>query len=128
MHANGTAWKGAESKPGISFARARRSKLKAYPELADTSVIHLVVAATETGGRLNSEALTLLDSAADSRAQTEPRVLRRQAARTWRSRWLGMLSIAAQDALAATLVCEGTSLLDAATGGAPACTDVWLDS
>ena len=85
------------------------------------------MAATETGGRLSAGALDLLDAAALGKAQEEPQVLRRQAARAWRARWQTMLAVAAQDALAATLTQEGVLLLDAATGQEPTSVDVWLD-
>ena len=39
-----------------------------------------------------------------------------------------MLSVCVQDVVAATLVDEGTSLLDAADGQAPGSVDVWLDA
>ena len=38
-----------------------------------------------------------------------------------------MLSVAAQDAIAATLVNDGAKLLDAAAGEAPPAVDLWLD-
>ena len=90
-------------------------------------MLHLLTAAAEIGGRLSKDALELLDAAAAGRACTEPRILRRQAARAWRARWIAMLSIAIQDAVAATLVAEGTCTLDAAAGGPPTAVDVWLD-
>ena len=127
VHADGTAWAQADRKPGTSFGRARRAKLRTYPELRDSHSMHLVVAATEVGGRVSKEALELLDAAAASRAQDEPRVLRAQAARSWRARWVTMLAVSAQDSLAATLVSEGVKTLDAASGPAPTSIDVWLD-
>lgn len=54
-------------------------------------------------------------------------MLRRAAARAWRNRWLTLLAVCAQDALAATLVDEGSSLLDAADSVPPLAVDVWLD-
>ena len=128
LHADGSAWAEAAYKPGISFKRARKSKEKTYPELARSTVLHLVVAAMETGGRLSHEAVELLDAAAVARAKDEPRPLRRQAARAWKARWSAMISIAGQDTLAATLVSEGTRTLDCAAGEAPPGTEVWLDA
>ena len=127
LHADGSAWAKADVTPGVSFGRARADKKRTYPELFSSSVVHIVVAAMETGGRMSREALELLDAAAAVRASTEPRPLRRQAARAWRSRWCTMLAVAAQDALAATLVSEGARCLDAAAGEAPPGTEVWLD-
>ena len=127
LHADGTAWKEAAAKPGISFGRARTSKQRTYPELFRSTTVHMVVAAAETGGRLSRESLEVLAAAAALRAKDEPRPLRRQAARAWRARWCAMLSVAIQDALAATLVSEGSRCLDAPAGSAPPSTDVWLD-
>ena len=76
---------------------------------------------------MNSEARDLLRSAAASRAQTDPAPLRRQAARAWEARWVTLLSVAAQGALAATLVQEGVALLDAPGAPEPLGVDVWLD-
>ena len=39
-----------------------------------------------------------------------------------------MLAVAGQDALAATLVSEGSRCLDAAAGEDPPGTEVWLDA
>ena len=57
VHADGAAWPKADLQPGISFQRARRAKLKAYPELENSHSLHLVVAATEVGGRLSQEGM-----------------------------------------------------------------------
>ena len=127
LHADGTPWAGAARRPGASFTGARRSKLRAYPEFKGSNTLSLVVAATEVGGRLNQEALDLLEAAAEMRGREEPRVLHGQAARMWRARWAAMLAVAAQDALAATLVHEGHATLDAPSGGPPTSVDVWPD-
>ena len=52
-----------------------------YPELVESNILRLKVVASEIGGRLNYVARNLLEVAAFHRAQTEPKVLRRQAAR-----------------------------------------------
>ena len=127
LHADGTPWAKAATTPGVSFDRARKSKCTTYWELVGSNVIELVTAAAEVGGRLSREAYELVDAAAALRASEEPRVLRRQAARAWRARWLTMLSVAVQETVAATMVTEGTRVLDAASGTAPTGVDVWLD-
>ena len=128
LHADGTAWAGAAERSGASFARAESVKAVTYPELVDSSVLRLVTTAAEIGGRLNRQSLDLLDAAAAGKAAEEPPVLRRQAARAWRARWVTMLSVAIQDATAATLVAEGARFLDAAEGATPTAVDVWLDA
>ena len=127
LHADGTAWRGAASAPGSSFGRARRDKCRTYPELVGSSVLRLLVAATEVGGRMCAEARDLLRSAAAARAQAEPAPLRRQAARAWEARWTALLSVAGQSALAATLVQEGGALIGAPAPSEPLGVDVWLD-
>ena len=52
LHADGSAWAQASTKPGHSFKRAYKHKETTYPELCNSSTLHLVVAAVETGGRL----------------------------------------------------------------------------
>ena len=65
--------------------------------------------------------------AAAHRADREPAALRGQAARNWESRWLSFLSVATQDALAATLVSDGSRFLDGFACPEVLSVDVWLD-
>ena len=116
LHADGTPFPKAANLPGKSFARAIRKKSKTYPELLNNPHLKLVVAAMETGGRVHTEALRLLDQAAAAKARQSPTPLQPHMARVWRARWVSMLSVVAQDALAATLVDDGTIHLDAADG------------
>ena len=83
--------------------------------------------ATETGGRLNREATELIEQAAVAKARSSPVPLQNSTARAWQQRWTTMLAVAAQDALAATLVDEGRDHLDSKDGLEPLATDVWLD-
>ena len=53
LHADGTIWAGAATRPGASFKRAIDSKQATYPELIESNVLRLKVVATEFGGRLN---------------------------------------------------------------------------
>ena len=82
----------------------------------------------ETGGRLCKEAVELVETAAVARSLSDPKPLRKHTAHCGRARWLAMISVASQDALAATLVADGSSLLDAAVGAAPEASHVWLDA
>ena len=127
IHANGTPWRGAADRPGVSFRRAERSKQNTYPELVGSDTIRLVTAAAEIGGRLNHGAHELLDAAAAAKASTEPKVLRKHAARAWRARWVAMVSISIQSAMAASLVDTGLQTLDAPEGTSPPGVEVWLD-
>ena len=128
LHADGSPFLHCDRRPGASFSRAERSKRETYPELVDSSLLRLLTVASETGGRLNKTGVKLLSDAADARARGEPPVLRRTAARAWRTRWITMISVSVQDALAATLVDHGIGQLDAADGPAPGPVATWLDS
>ena len=72
LHADGTPFPGADTKPGISFRRAERSKATTYPELVNSSLLQLLTVASETGGRLNRDGCNLLDDLAAARAHAEP--------------------------------------------------------
>ena len=127
LHADGSPWAGAATTPGQSFGRAIRHKYETYPELVDSPVLKLFVVASEIGGRMNRESRNLLKSMAAFRAQSEPRVLQYQAARMWEQRWLVLLGVAVQDAVAATLVDEGSRFLSGTPAPEPLSVDVWLD-
>ena len=127
LHADGSPWPNAETRPGASFARAIASKHTTYPELVTSNVLRLVVAASEVGGRLNSAGCQLLKIAAAHRAETEPEPLRSQAARNWESRWLCFLAVATQDAIASTLVDDGPRFSGGHGCVEPLSVDVWLD-
>ena len=81
-----------------------------------------MVLACEVGGRWNADALQFVRRCSRLRAQDAPRPLRTSAAQAWSNRWWGALSVAAQDALAATLSLEGHLAL----GGPAADPDVPL--
>ena len=76
---------------------------------------------------MNSAGVQLLKVAAAHRAEKEPAALRSQAARNWESRWLCFLAVATQDAIAATLVDDGSRFLDGHASPDLLSIDVWLD-
>lgn len=127
LRADGTTSGAASRAPGTALKAAEDDKRRTYPELVGSPLLRLCTVACEVGGRFNSQAVSLLEQLALARARTEVPVLRRAAARAWRNRWLTLLAVCAQDALAATLVDEGSSLLDAADSVPPLAVDVWLD-
>ena len=86
----------------------------------------LVAAACETGGRWIASTATLLRGLAHARARDDPGRLKFAAARGWEKRWWALISIAAQDALAATLVDDTEVLLDGHDGVKPVLGDVIL--
>ncbi len=127
LHTDGTPHVGAASRAGVALARGRRAKERTYPELLGSSRLRLLTAGVETGDRLSQEALQLLVTLSAHTASSEPQALRAAAARAWRARWVTMISTVCQDALAATLVDDGTLLLDAPGSPEPLSVDIWLD-
>ena len=93
-----------------------------YPELAHGTRGRLMVLACEVGGRWNRDALHFVRRCSRVRCQDAPRLLRKSASQAWSNRWWGLLSIAVQDSLAATLCLEGQCAL----GGCAADLDVPL--
>ena len=127
LHADGTAWDGANLTPSISFRKATRSKTATYPKLVDCSALQLITASSEIGGRLSSECLELISAATKHRSRDDPLPIRGQAERMWRSRWFCMLSVVIQRVVAASLVREGgLKTQDAIPGAEPCSVDVWL--
>ena len=112
LHSDGSPYAGAAERRGVALARGRRAKETAYPELLASSRLRLLTAGVETGGRLSSEALQLLTDLSGVKVQSETPVLRGALARAWRARWVTMVSTVCQNALAATLVDDGVSLLE----------------
>ena len=76
---------------------------------------------------MHDGAKALLWSTAADRAKNEPARFRKAACRALRARWAALLSVAAQDALAATLMEEGVSLLDGVGGGPVSLAEVLSD-
>ena len=76
----------------------------------------LVVLGCETGGRWNESALQLVARLAKHKARSAPQVLRASARAAWQHRWWGLLSVAAQAALARTLQGDGATALGAPAG------------
>ena len=128
LSTDGKPHPGASTRPGASLRVAEKRKERTYPELARSSRLRLITAATEVGGRFNAAARELLEIAAIARARNEPIALRPAAARRWKARWLTLLAVAAQGALAATLSNDGALLADGADGPAPAPANAWLDA
>ena len=127
LHADGTPFPEAATTPGSTFKRAVKRKFDTYPEMVDNHLLRLLVDVVETGGRINHTALQLLDQAASAKARTAPGPLRASMARAWRARWVTKASVAAQDALAATLIQNGEQQLDGADGSEPLAVDAWID-
>ena len=111
----------------MALRRAEKKKRDTYPELVESAQLRLLTAAIEVGGRLSKEARDVLKELARARSLSEPLALRAAVARSLRSRWLTMVSVISQDALAATLLNDGVAFLDAPTCPMPHSVDLWLN-
>ena len=89
--------------------------------------MRLVIVAAEIGGRMSDDSRDLLRQLASARARSAPLLVRAAAKNAWLRRWTGMLGVAVQDALAATLVDDAVALLDGCDGEAPPDVDAWVD-
>ena len=72
----------------------------------------LLVLGCEVGGRWDPEALAVLRTMAEHKSEQATALLRRSACLAWHRRWLSLLSVAAQRALAETLLRPGSPHLE----------------
>ena len=119
---------GRDGQPRGSSARqagavleqaARRKRETTYPELLTARRCRLVVFGIEVGGRWNGEARDLLRALARAKARERPQWLRASALQAFHQRWSGVVAVAAQRALAATLAGLPSAGQDALDGAAP---------
>ena len=89
---------------GAALTRAVGKKEKTYPELLRTRRCRLLVAGQEVGGRWNEEAYQFVLALAQYKAESAPAGLRGSAVHSWVRRWTSMLSKAAMDSFAHTLL------------------------
>ena len=97
----------AASHDGVALERAQLRKRRTYHELDGSPYGRLVVLGCEVGGRWNEDALHFVSQLASHKARSAPRMLQATARAGWSCRWWNLLSVAAQSALAATLIGEG---------------------
>jgi len=98
--------------PGTTNETSERRKENKYPELVSSSRVRFLVLAGEVGGRWNDTALQLVRDLAYGRAATlAPPRLQHATAMALQIRWWGLVAVAAQDALAATLLGDAPHLL-----------------
>ena len=103
LRRNGRVRARAAEVDGAALAGARRRKERTYPEL-DGGGTRLVVLGCEVGGRWNDEARRFVNRLAALRAAQAPPLLRHSVRAAFARRWWGLLSVAVQDSLAATLL------------------------
>ena len=114
-----------EAKPraavedGVAIKDAEKRKRQRYPELLHSTRCRLVVLAGEVGGRWSAETVRFIEELAKHRSQKAPARLRKSTRLAWENRWWGMLAVATQDSLAATLVNDAPHLLHGWEGSGP---------
>ena len=96
-----------------------RSTIFTYPELFTSTRCRLVTAGMEVGGRWSERAYEFLEQLAVAKAQEAPVVLRGSATVDWIRRWVAMLSKAAMDSFACTLVFGDAAQADLWTSAEP---------
>ena len=101
---------------GAALREAEQRKRRRYHELTTGHSGRLMVLSCEVGGRWGRDSLQLVRLLAKQKARAAPALLRRSAELAWTNRWWGLLSVAAQDALMATLTGEGFLALGGAAG------------
>ena len=130
VRANGLPAHRADTVNGAAAAEAEHRKQVKYPELVASADAHLEVVALETGGRWSQASAAFVSELAWARAGAAPALLRAAAAHARIARWTAILAVAAQGALAASLLGhepglaagrdgEGPLLSDLLTGPAP---------
>ena len=89
---------------GAALRVARKAKERTYPELLRSARCRLVVVGIELGGRWSEEAAQFIRLLARSRSRAAPPLLRSSAWAAYVARWSALLSFAAVQALAASLL------------------------
>ncbi len=125
---DGTAQPNAATEDGAQLTQARGRKERKYRELLASRRCRLVVLAVEVGGRWSEEATKFVQQLAKAKARTVPTILRPSVRAAYFHRWTGMLAVAAQRALAATLLELPVDDAEGVDGDPPVLEEVLLDS
>ena len=111
VKANSIAQPRAAHKPGVAIAHIEEKKATTYPELVSSSRCKFLVLAGEVGGRWSDATCRLIRDLATAKSPEAAPGLRKSAAFAWENRWWSMISVATQNALAATLVDDAPHML-----------------
>lgn len=125
---DGTPQPGADTGDGVQLVVARRRKESKYHELVQSRRCRLVVLALEVGGRWSDEALDFVRLLAKAKARACPALLRPSVRAAYHHRWTGILAVAAQRSLAATLLELPLTDAGGVDGESPPLGDVLLDA
>ena len=127
LRADGHPCPRAAVADGAVIQRGEKAKLTTYPELVQSDVVRLVTVACEVGGRMSEASAATIRQLAAARARECSAPLRTAVRAAWALRWTRLLSVTAQDSLAATLVDDVPFDLDGTDGEPPLVVGVWLD-
>ena len=98
------------------------------PELLQAGCCRLVVLGFEVGGKWPEDSLDFLCKLANARTRRVPQFLRQSAARAFAHRWSGLMAVAAQKALAASLLHLPLHVEANKAGSPPALSDLLADA
>ena len=104
---------------GTALTEARRRKERTYPELMRNRRCRLVVLGIETGGRWSEEAASFVKLLAHAKARQAPRLLQHSVASALTNRWTALLTHAALQAFAASLLDQDCTHLTSVEGNDP---------
>ena len=105
---------------GTALTETRRRKERTYPELLHSRRCRLVVLGIETGCRWSEEAARFVTLLAHAKARQAPHLLQHSVAAAPINRWTAMLTHAALQAFAASLLDQDCAHLTNVEGNDPA--------
>eukprot|EP00435_Cladocopium_sp_Y103_P009426 s3763_g2.t1 len=113
---------------GAALHAARRNKERTYPELVTSRRCRLIVLGIEAGGRWSQEAATFIRLLAKSKARQAPAILQRFVATALIARWSAMLTQAAMQTFAASLLDFDLSAQTNVDGNSPAISQILAEA
>ena len=105
VRADGAPRPGADREPGLALRQIRRRKRHhTYPELLRSRRCRLLVLGLEVGGRWLPDGVAFVRLLARAKSRRVPELLLGAAVQAYVRRWTALLAVAAQRALAASLL------------------------
>ena len=129
LTASGAPHPRADRINGAVLVRAEKDKQTRYGDITSSGLGRLLVLGVEVGGRWNDTSIQLIAALARHKATEAPPLLRGSAQLAWSDRWWALVGVAAQKALAASLLAPcGRNLVLGVPADAPVPIDLLLDS
>ena len=113
---------------GAAVQDARKRKERTYPELIRSRRCRLVVLGIETGGRWSEETSMFVKLLAQAKARQAPPLLQASLSAAFISRWTALLSHAAMQAFAASLLAQDCSNHSNVEGNEPPLSQVLAEA